>query len=68
MVDSIKGATYIGPDCGWNVTAGLHALIRPSETEGCVLAQFDDFYVQRKGIDQCFGWHEYPTDHFKLDE
>lgn len=68
MDNRIVGATYVGPDCGWNVTAGLHALVRPSETPGDVLAQFDDFNVQRQGISLCFGWHKYPANHFKMDD
>jgi hypothetical protein len=61
-------ATYIGPDTGWNITEGMGALIKPCEKEGLVLAQFDDFHAQRAGINQCFGWHEYDSKFFKLDE
>lgn len=62
-----KHATYIGPDCGWNVTKGLKALIMPSDKPGVVLAQFDDFWVARSGRHLCFGWHEFPEGDFQLD-
>jgi len=64
----VRAATYIGPDTSWNITTGMRALVRQSETPGKVLAQFDDFYAQRKGVDQCFGWHEYNSEDFKLDD
>lgn len=63
----MQHATYIGPPCGWNVEAGMTALIRPSEVPGTVLAQFDDFHAARGGKDLCFGWHEFPAHHFRPD-
>jgi hypothetical protein len=65
----MKHATYVGPETGWNVTKGMGALIQPSpQRPEMVLAQFDDFHAQREGKDLSFGWHEFPADHFKLDE
>jgi hypothetical protein len=61
-------ATYIGPDVGWNIAAGMTALIRTTDNPDVVLAQFDDFHAQRESIDQSRGWHEYPASHFKVDE
>jgi len=63
----MKHATYIGPECGWNVTPGNTALIRQSTKPGIVLAQFDDFHAARAGKDLAFGWHEFPAEHFELD-
>jgi hypothetical protein len=61
----MKHAEYIGPDCGWNVTKGMRALVRPSDKPGVVLAQFDDFNAARGGQDLAFGWHEFPAEHFE---
>lgn len=62
-------ATYIGPRVGWNVEAGLGALVMLSPTKpDTLLAQFDDFWVRRAGKDLAFGWHEFPADQFKIDE
>lgn len=61
-------ATYTGPPCGWNIEPGMRALVRQSEHAGKILAQFNEFHAQRGGIDQAFGWHEYPAEHFKIEE
>lgn len=63
----MKHGTYIGPVCGWNIQPGATALIKASDKAGVVLVQFDDFTLQRKGVDQGFGWHEYPEEHFQID-
>jgi len=62
----VSQATYIGPKCGWNITPGETALIKPSEKPGVVLAQFDNVALQRDGRDVGFGWHEFPADQFKV--
>ena len=67
MTQRIKGATYTGPETGWNVEPGLHALIRDSDKPGVVLAQFDDYHIARAGVDLSSGWHEFPKEHFKED-
>ena len=59
-----KHMMYVGPDCGWNVTKGLTALVKDSTKPEKVLVQFDDYYVQRNGVDLCFGWHEFLKEHF----
>lgn len=64
----MKHAKYIGPDVGWNVRAGETALILPGPTPNTVLAQFDSFYLARSGKALCFGWHEFPSEHFLYDE
>lgn len=60
-------ATYIGPNVGWNIAAGMGALIRPSEKVGYVEAQFDDHHAQRNGIDLSTGWHKFLDSDFKAD-
>ena len=60
-------ATYIGPDVGWNVTKGLVALLMEGPTENEVLAQFNDFHIQRAGVDLAFGWHLFPRKDFEID-
>lgn len=64
----MKHATYIGPACGWNLEPGATALIQTSDKPGIVLAQFDAFHLQRNGKDLAYGWHEFPAEHFKVDE
>lgn len=64
----MKSATYIGPDCGWNVRPGMRALIQPHATDPeKILAQFHDFEAQRAGLDLAFGWHEFKASEFKED-
>ena len=60
----MKHATYVGPDCGRNLTKGMTALIRDAETPGHVLAQFDALYAAKADEDIGFGWHEFPADQF----
>lgn len=68
VAPQIKGATYTGPETGWNVKPGLHALIQDSDKPEIVLAQFDDFHITRKGVDLSRGWHAFPKEHFKEDD
>lgn len=60
-------ATYIGPKCGWNITPGETALIKPSEKPGIVLAQFDNLALVRDSESVAFGWHKFPADQFKVN-
>ena len=63
----MKHGNYIGADTGWNITKGMGALLRASDKPGVVLAQFDDFYAQREGVDLAFGWHEFKEGEFAVD-
>lgn len=62
----MRSGTYIGPDVGLNVTAGQEALLRASDKPGVVLAQFDDFSMQRNGVNLAYGWHEFPATDFQI--
>ena len=67
-MNKLKHAVYVGEDCGWNLTKGESALIKDSDKEGKVLAQFDSFYLLKGGKDLCYGWHEFNESDFEVDE
>lgn len=70
----MKHATYEGPV---EALRGKTALIRPSDREGTVQAQFDDVGQRKPGdLDGrrdvtdlerlMFGWHDFPADAFRV--
>lgn len=65
---TIRHATYIGPHQGWNIQAGMTALIMDGPNPETVLAQFDDFNAQRNGDDLAFGWHVFFKEHFRIND
>jgi hypothetical protein len=64
----MKHGTYIGAPTGWNIEAGMKALIQDHPTNSkLLLAQFDDHHAARGGKDLSQGWHEFPIADFRLD-